>query len=267
MFSKLVTGTTVASAAGSALLALGAAQPAAAASAGHPARVAPRAVLCGRYQHITTKANGVRYVVRNDDYGHRGECIATAGRRPDFTVIRSGARIGQYEPAAYPNVFYGCSWGICTARSGLPRRVDTLRSLVTSWTLAEHAAGRWGAGYDIWFDRVRRTSGQSHGAELMIWLNSRGFGRNTWPVVVVGNARYHLAHWKAGPAGQKWNYIQFRAVRPTAKVKDLSVLPFIRVAERDGFIRPRWWLTSVEAGFEIWKGGVGLGTRSFSVRA
>jgi hypothetical protein len=49
-------------------------------------------------------------------------------------------------------------------------------------------------------------------------------------------------------------------------VRNLNVLAFVRVAEGYGFIQPRWWLTSMEAGFEIWRGGVGLGTRSFSVR-
>jgi hypothetical protein len=36
-------------------------------------------------------------------------------------------------------------------------------------------------------------------------------------------------------------------------------------AERRGLMKRSWWLTSVEAGFEIWRGGVGLSTTQFSV--
>ena len=139
-------------------------------------------------------------------------------------------------------------------------------SLVTSWKLRERARGVWAASYDIWFDRERHIGGQARGAEIMIWLSSRGFGVNRWPVVRVHHVRYHLAHWVTRHNGKRWNYIQFNRVRSTALVRNLSVRPLIKLAERRGLISRRWWLTSVEAGFEIWKGGVGLKTKSFSVR-
>ncbi len=223
--------------------------------------------LCQPYQHMAaTGTLRSRYVIRNDDYGRRGECITGRRSGPGFTVTESGARVAHVEPVAFPNVFVGCSWGVCSPRSGLPRRVGRVRSLVTSWSVRERARGVWAVSYDIWFDRARHTSGQAKGAEIMIWLSSRGFGANRWPVVQVQNARYHLAHWVTGHHGQRWTYIQFNRIRSTARVRNLSVKQFIGVAERHGLINPDWWLTSVEAGFEIWRGGVGLRTTSFSVR-
>ncbi len=180
-------------------------------------------------------------------------------------MVKSGATVRQVEPVAYPNIFVGCSWGICTSHSGLPRRADRIKALTTTWHTTQPSSGDWGAGYDIWFDRTPQTSGQSGGAELMIWLNSRGFGANTWPIVTVDHVQYHLAHWIARGDGKTWNYIQFRRVNSTTKVTNLDVKPLIAVAEAHGLISSHWWLTSVMAGFEIWRGGVGLGTTQYMV--
>lgn len=260
-----VTGGTIAAQAQPKVAAQ--AQPKAAAQAQPKARVTHTNVLCKPYQHIKTRSKkGPQYIIRNDNFGHKRECLKNRGNGPNFMVTRSGATVRHAEPVAYPNIFYGCSWGICTAHSGLPRRIGEVRSLVTSWSIRRHVSGTWGAGYDIWFDRGRRTTGQSKGAELMIWLDSRGFPPNRWPIVVVDHVRYHLAHWMTGSHGKRWNYIQFRRVHSAAHVTNIKVESFIRVAEHYGYIKPHWWLTSVEAGFEIWKGGVGLGTKSFSVR-
>lgn len=228
----------------------------------HPSR----GLLCRPYQHVTiTGQAGVRYVLRNDNYGHERECVLRRTGRAGFVVVSSGARVSRGVPVAYPDIFVGCSWGVCSPRSGLPRRAGRLRSLVTSWSTRLRAGGQWSAGYDLWFDRTPHTSGQSHGAELMIWLSSRGFGPDLWPVVDVDHRRWHLAHWIASHQGARWAYLQFRLVRPAASVRDLDVRPFILKAERAGLIRPSWWLVSVEAGFEIWRGGVGLRTTGFAV--
>lgn len=224
-------------------------------------------LLCRPFQHVTTVGvAGVRYVIRNDNFGRERECLRVGVGRPGFVVVRSGRRPGRAEPIAYPDIFLGCSWGVCSPRSGLPRRANRVRSLVTSWSTRLRAGGEWSAGYDLWFNRTRRTSGQNTGAELMIWLNSRGFGPNQWPVVVVDHQRWHLAHWLTGHAGKTWSYVQYRRVRSGHSVTNLDVNAFVHSAERAGLIRPTWWLTSVEAGFEIWRGGVGLRTIAFAVR-
>ena len=235
--------------------------------AAHDSKPDSRAVtLCKTYQHITVRHGGVQYVVRNDNYGQDKECLANQGQAANFTVIRSSAHVSRVEPVAFPNIFAGCSWGVCSPHSVLPLRADRIKSLVTTWHTTIKAGGTWGAGYDIWFARKPARSGQSSGAEMMIWLNARGFGTNTWPVVVIDHVRWHLAHWVTGGHGKRWNYIQFRRLSSTSKVTNLRLKPFIAVAERYRLIKPRWWLTSVEAGFEIWRGGVGLRTTQFMVR-
>src|SRR5579875_2692363 len=49
-------------------------------------------VLCRPFQHLTTAAGrGPRYVVRNDTFGHRSECLVNVDDLPDFRISKSGA--------------------------------------------------------------------------------------------------------------------------------------------------------------------------------
>src|SRR5581483_4801243 len=91
--------------------------------------------------------------------------------------------------------------------------------------------------------------------------------------VRVDGRTWQLSHWRATDRslgrpydGIKWNYIQFRLVHPRWKVNNIDLRKFVGVAVRRGLVRPQWWIENVEAGFEIWKGGVGLATTKFSVR-
>ena len=45
---------------------------------------------------------------------------------------------------------------------------------------------------------------------------------------------------------------------------NLDLREFVQDALMRGTINPAWYLIDVEAGFEIWQGGSGLATRSFS---
>ena len=224
-------------------------------------------LLCGSYEHIVTAgARGTRYVVRNDNYGGRRECLRNSSGGPNFAVVASGARRAGQEPVAFPNIFRGCSWGVCSPDAGLPLQVGRLGALVTSWSTRQTRRGVWDAAYDIWFARHRCVSGQDGGAEMMIWLNSHGLRTGRGRVVTVDHRRWHLLRWRTGLGGKHWNYLQFSLVGGGFAVRRLSIGPFIALARRHRLIRPGWWLTSVEAGFEIWRGGTGLRTTGFSVR-
>ena len=224
-------------------------------------------MLCGAYQHIVIDgARGTPYVVRNDNYGGRPECLRNSSGGPNFTIVTSGARRAGPEPVAFPNIFRGCSWGVCSPDGALPLPVSRLGALVTSWSTRQTRRGVWDAAYDIWFARHRSVSGQDAGAEVMIWLNSHGLRTGRGRVVRIDHRRWHLVHWRTGLGGRHWNYLRFALVGGGTSIRRLSIGPFIALARRYRLIRPGWWLTSVEAGFEIWRGGAGLRTTGFSVR-
>jgi len=227
--------------------------------------------LCRRFEHVAASgAHGAGVVVRNDNYGGLHECLANVNRWANFAVTSSAARRTGSEPAAFPNIFYGCSWGVCSPHTRLPRRLNRLRHPVTSWYTAGHPPGRWDAAYDIWFARRRHTSGQDRGAEIMLWLRTGGLGRPTAAhSLLIDRRRWQLEHWiTTNPnTGDRWPLIIFRMVHPRRYVKHLALMPFFRRVEALGLLHRSWWLTAVEAGFEVWRGGTGLRTTSFWVRA
>jgi hypothetical protein len=232
----------------------------------HPRPVTLR--LCHRYQHVAAFGSyGAGLVVRNDNYGGRGECLANKNRWANFAVSSSAARRAGSEPAAFPNIFYGCSWGVCSPGTTLPRRLNRLSETVTSWYTRGHPGGQWDVAYDIWFARKRHTSGQDRGAEIMLWLRSKGLGRPAAHGMLIGRRRWQLEHWltRNPNTGASWPLIIFRMVHPHGFVRHLDLMPFFHRAEALGLLDRKWWLTAVEAGFEVWRGGAGLRTTSFSV--
>jgi hypothetical protein len=51
------------------------------------------------------------------------------------------------------------------------------------------------------------------------------------------------------------------------KINKQNLKKFIAIAIRRGLIRRSWWLENIEAGFEVWRGGVGLASTRFRVHA
>jgi cellulose 1,4-beta-cellobiosidase len=81
--------------------------------------------------------------------------------------------------------------------------------------------------------------------------------------VKIRGKRYDI--WFASPPQIRVNYIAYVPAVPQTNVGAFDLREFIRDATRRGYLDPRWYQLSVEAGFEIWKGGAGLKTNSFSV--
>ncbi len=138
--------------------------------------------------------------------------------------------------------------------------------------------GMYNTGFDLWFGKHSMTQGHADGAELMVWLNHRGGCCILWrnvPIVRINGVRYYFQHWRPTDPdipGLSWNYLQFRRVVQTTRVTNLNLMSFIRYAEQahrsqgqpTALISPHWWLENAGGGFEIWNGGVGLRTTSFS---
>jgi cellulose 1,4-beta-cellobiosidase len=119
--------------------------------------------------------------------------------------------------------------------------------------------------YDIWFNQTATTNEQPDGAELMIWLNHHGsvqpFGSEIARNVSLGGRRYNIWFGKQG-----WNMIYYTMASPATSVSNLDIGQVAADAIRRRYIHKSWYLIDVEAGFELWQGGAGLTTNSFSVR-
>jgi hypothetical protein len=64
----------------------------------------------------------------------------------------------------------------------------------------------------------------------------------------------------------RWNLITYLMPTGATAVRHLDLQPLVSDAVSRGYIQDSWYLISVEAGFELWRGGTGLATNSFSVR-
>jgi cellulose 1,4-beta-cellobiosidase len=120
--------------------------------------------------------------------------------------------------------------------------------------------------YDIWFNQGPTTSGQPNGTELMIWLNHNGpvqpFGSQVASGVSIGGRGYNVWYGQQG-----WNTVSYTMTTGTTSVSNLDLQAIVADAVKRGYISSSWYLIDVEAGFELWQGGAGLATNSFSVNA
>lgn len=228
------------------------------------------ATLCGFH---TAQVSGGTYIVQNDEYASAAtECLGVP-RGGGFTVARSSiSQSLRGTPGGYPSIYAGCHWGYCTS-GGLgakPIRVGDLvpGALTSSWSTVQPrtSTAAYDAAYDIWINRTPTTSGAPDGSEIMVWLRSHGgvrpegkeVARNIW----IGSISYDV--WDhAMPGGA--NTVTYVMNWPKRSVRDLDIGALAQYAVRHGYTNPRWYLISVEAGFELWKGGAGLATTHFSV--
>ncbi|MCW3065601.1 MAG: cellulose-binding family [Solirubrobacterales bacterium] len=210
---------------------------------------------------------GGTYAVQNNEWNSSSQqCISAQGSTGWMVSTANQSAATDGPPASYPSIYRGCHWGACTANSALPIQVRSLRSARSSWSTTQAASGAYDASYDIWFNRSPRTTGQPDGTELMIWLAHRGgvqpAGSQVATVTIGGTP---WAIWTNRMAG--WNYIAYERVTGTSSVSNLNIAAFVHDAVDRQSIQPSSYLIDAEAGFEVWNGGQGLATNSFSLSA
>jgi hypothetical protein len=101
----------------------------------------------------------------------------------------------------------------------------------------------------------------------MIWLAHRGGSQiapGGAPVahVTIGGRGYTVWVWSGNPVYNRISYVMDRAAR---SVQGLDIGAIIADAARRGYLADAAYLLNVQAGFELWQGGSGLETRSFTL--
>jgi len=213
--------------------------------------------------YASTPVSGGKYIVMNNEWGDTSQqCIDVSDDGFAITTATHNKPTNG-APAAYPAIYAGCHYGNCSTDSGLPMAVssDTFAKVNTSVSMTYPSSGQWDAAYDIWFDPTARTTGQNTGAEVMVWLNHAGapqpVGSQVGTVDIAGGT------WAVWEGNIGWNVISY--VRTSAATSaSFAVADFYRDSVNRGYAQNSWYLTSVQAGFEPWVGGVGLAVNSFS---
>ena len=239
---------------------------AALAALGPPAHAAT--TLCNS---TTAAAGSGTYTVQNNEWGSSApECITTDGGT-DFTVANSSiANSTSGAPGGYPSIYQGCHWGNCSSGglTSTPIQASNLGAgkVTTSWSTTQPGGSNdYDVAYDIWFNKTSTTTGQPNCMELMVWLNHNGpvqpFGSQMASNVSIGGHAYNV--WEG--AQTSWNVVSYTMTTGTTSVSNLDVGQLAQDAISRGFMPSSCWLIDVEAGFELWQGGAGLATNSFSV--
>jgi hypothetical protein len=226
------------------------------------------ATLC--QQQTATVSRGP-YIVQNNEFDSSApECVSIDGG-DDFTVASSSINNATNgSPGAYPSVYQGCHWGNCSSGglSAHPIVVSSLTSgsVITSWSTTQPGgSSAYDVAYDIWFNQTPTTAGQPNGTELMIWLNHNGpvqpFGSEVASNVGVDGTNYNI--WEGTQSG--WNTVTYEMTTPATSVTNLDIGSLAQDMVSRGYTQSSYYLIDVEAGFELWQGGAGLKTNSFSV--
>jgi hypothetical protein len=216
----------------------------------------------------TASVAGGAYTVENNEWNSSAsECVSTNGNA-DFTVANSAiSNSTGGAPGGYPAIYKGCHWGACTSNSGLPIQVGSLApgKVTTSWTTTQTQAGAYDVAYDIWYNQSPTTSGQPNAEEMMIWLNDNGGVEPAGSVVAtnvtLGGHTYNI--WEDQMS--TWKDVSYVMTSGTTSVSNLDVGILAADSVGRGYMTDSDYLIDLEAGFELWQGGAGLATDSYSV--
>ncbi|MGC5317302.1 GH12 family glycosyl hydrolase domain-containing protein [Micromonospora arida] len=211
-------------------------------------------------QYGSTVIQG-RYVVQNNRWGTTAQqCINATNNGFEITTL-NGSSPTNGAPTAYPSVFFGCHYTNCSPGTNLPIQVSQISSATSSISYRYVSGATYNASYDIWLDPSPKRDGVNQ-MEIMIWLNRQG---PIQPIgSVVGTTNLAGRTWEVWRGSNGSNNVISYVASSAISSLNFSVLDFINDTRNRGAITNSWYLTSIQAGFEPWQGGVGLAVTSFS---
>lgn len=249
--------------------------------------------ICGQFNSTTVMNKYVVQNNRwNNAVSNNNQCISVDANAPGFKITKetgnapyTGPNAGG--PLGYPNIYIGCRYTDCspksdlpytncslTPNSNLPSRASTTAT-VSPWQLASIKSAKscivydlnvddaiFDASYDIWLNSTPRTNGVSQ-VEIMIWLtHSRGVNPigtkvatttiNTlqWDVFAGNNGANDVISYVAMPPIDSFTFDVLKFVNDAKNREAKNPKPIVK----GGFdITDKWYLTSIQAGFEPWQ--------------
>lgn len=226
--------------------------------------------LCNQYDTACIGISAKSYIIQNNVFNgiDGSQCLKFSGATGDFNITSSVSdKPLDGPPAAYPSIYKGCHWGNCTNLSGMPKQINNILRANSSWKTVQPSSGIYNVVYDLWINKTSATSGQPDGAEIMVWLN---YTKGIQPLGTLITKQKPISI-----AGEKWdvwlgtnngiNVISYVKRIGVTSVCNLNLKDFLTDAGKRGYIQLTWYLIGVEAGFEIWKDGVGLASKAFNV--
>jgi hypothetical protein len=220
----------------------------------------------------TAPVAGNAYVLQADEWNSTAPLTIASDGNVDFHVTVDGlSNVVPGAPGAYPSFYKGCHWGSCSTQSGLPLPVTAIEAagtVTTSIDCTNNVAGAWDNSYDVWFNAAASTSDNgTNGLEMMIWLANSGGTQPAGGEVATGVsiAGHTFDVWYSGTGGTSSPLLSYQLVTAASSFTNLDIGALAQDAVSRGYLPASYYLLDVEAGFELWDGGVGLAVNSFSV--
>ena len=224
--------------------------------------------LCGKDQRMPVRSEtGYAYIINNNAWNYESftgqQCIEVSDTTPGFLVTKSLAKSAVV--MGYPNISRGPSPWAVKAADLMPMPLSCLPRIRSSWRTLQNPTPRskWNTSYDAWC--CSSWPGQQYRTtEVMIMLNYPGPPVGE-PVTMDGEQFLVRTALRTNKTGLTWRMVQYRFRRQRASLTDFDLTPVFHDAMGRGWITPTDLLVQVCAGFELWVGGQGLATESFSV--
>jgi hypothetical protein len=214
--------------------------------------------VCGSRSMTLHVPDNSYYTVYNASESINTTCVRSSPGHAAFTVTRTD----QHDYWGYPNISSGWEWNhySCSGAGGACFRypVQEMHAGMpeTSIGVAMHGYGI--ADYDIWFNKTDAHPGQNNGAEIMIWLRHPGVGEHSFARdVVIEGVRFTVLAWRAEAHGVEWNYVAYVCQNQRSILRNFWLNDIFRDAIHHHELSPYWYLTQIDAGFELTGGGAG----------
>ena len=222
------------------------------------------------------------YLVQNNDWGVTSASQTIQyGPGAKFKVTAQGGTGANGAPASYPDIFTGAYAGKSTAGSGLPLAVSSISAtgVQTSWSYDDSGVAggsSYNAAFDVWFSTGAGGDPQASspsGGYLMVWYykpsDNQPIGA-TIPngTVTINGKQFNIWYGMNSSSGKPVvSYVAQQKINSWsfplgAFIQDAATRT---CSGSTKCISSSWYLTTVFAGFEIWKGGANLATTDFGV--
>ena len=243
-----------------------------------PKAIVSSTVMSGPYDTKTYCLGNREYYLQVNEWNSTATQTLAVGGNFFFKVTKQEASVATNGgPSGYPSMFIGANDNRVTRGSGLPKAVTAISSVPTTWNWADNGAvdsgnNIYNAAYDVWFSVNAGgdpTERNPSGGFLMVWLHkpsgAQPIGSVQYPGVTISGIPGTWDVWVGTNQGARVPCISYVRKEDPAYSMSFDLNLFIQdaVKKRPNTITDKMYLTNIFAGFEIWKGGVGLQTTGF----
>jgi hypothetical protein len=176
---------------------------------------------------------------------------------------------GQYSVKSFSSSVLGWHWGWQRPGTELPVRLSDNRSVPTTWNYSVNASGTMNVAYDLWLHSQSNPDWSNNPTdEIMIWpykIGGAGPAGTKQATVTLGGGTWDLYRgWIDAGNGVGWNVFSFVRTSNTTSV-NFDLRDFTSNLVNRGWLSNSKYLTSVQAGTEVFTGRGQLDTNSYWV--